>query len=153
MRHRSLVVLIALITSMGLFSCNTSKFPQGIKGRIRWIEGNQMPMISENSNSKIIRPQGVIRNLLIFPQIHSQDIKIQDGLILLMDQIPVDSTWSKKNGKFKIRLPEGKYSLLTQEADGLFGNYYDAQGFLSPVTVSKNGWQKVEILINYKATY
>lgn len=153
MKYRSFLPILMILCLMDLTSCATSHLSQGIRGRVRWIEGNQMPMVSENGNPKVIRPQGVARNLLIFPLIHSNEVILNEGLIILKGQIPLDSIWSNRNGKFKVRLAEGKYSLLTQEENGLFSNFSDGQGFLSPVLVSKKKWEIFDILINYKATY
>jgi hypothetical protein len=39
------------------------------------------------------------------------------------------------------------------EAEGLFANKYDGEGFINPVTIVANSFVNMEILINYKAYY
>ncbi len=58
-----------------------------------------------------------------------------------------------RDGKFKIKLPVGYYSLFTKEKDGLYANQFDDSMNIFMVRVSRRQWTNIDFLIDYQATY
>ncbi len=60
---------------------------------------------------------------------------------------------SDANGHFKVALPVGYYSLFVKEEKGLYANLFDDAMNINAVVVNKREWSKVELLVDYGATY
>lgn len=140
-----------------LFShCKTMKnSEQGIKGQVTWVEGNQMPMISEEGQSTTERKTGrpIQRTIVIYPLTKISDAKMENSLFTAVNGKPVTEVESDEEGNFEVALAPGQYSVFTQEDSGLFANSFDLNGNIQPIQVEKGTWSKLNILINYKAAY
>ncbi|NVJ85806.1 MAG: carboxypeptidase regulatory-like domain-containing protein [Algoriphagus sp.] len=155
MQKISYLVCILVIVLMN-FSCKSqSSENQGITGKITWLEGNQMPMISEDGSATPPNPKGipVKRTILIYPLTNLADSRMEDGLFVQVKGEPIAQTESDENGKYTLELSSGRYSIFTQEEEGLFANLFDGEGNIQPVTVKEREWTTLDIIINYKAVF
>jgi hypothetical protein len=128
---------------------------QGIQGKVTWLEGNQMPMISEDGKSSKVNPKGVPaeRMLLIYPLTNLSDAAREGALFSRVKGEPIDSVQSDSDGKYSIQLAPGTYSVFVKEEEGLFANMFDGNGSIQPVVVKKAEWTTLDIIINYKAFF
>lgn len=125
---------------------------EGITGTLTWLEGNQMPMISDTGDAQD-KPKPVQRKVLIYPLLKFSDLKVKDGLFEPPRILPLAEVESDLQGKYSVRLKPGKYSVFTQEDEGLFASVFDGEGNVMPVTVKEGQWTLLDILVNYKATF
>ncbi|MCS5490165.1 carboxypeptidase regulatory-like domain-containing protein [Algoriphagus limi] len=138
------------------FSCKSqTSESQGISGKVTWLEGNQMPMISEDGDASPVNPKGIPakRTILIYPLTNLADSRMEDGLFVQVKGEPIAKTESDENGEYKLELSPGRYSIFTQEEDGLFANLFDGEGNIQPVTIRDKEWTILDIIINYKAVF
>ncbi len=151
------LILKASILFIGLIltSCKPYKPDgQGITGTITWIEGNQMPMMTEDGKAdKKSGPTPIKRNIRVYPLIKFSDLKMEDGLFTGLVEEPITEVESDKNGKYSIQLSPGRYSLFVVEENGLFANIFDGEGNVQPVTVKEDEWTLLDVVVNYKAVY
>ncbi len=127
---------------------------QGIAGTVRWVEGNLMPAIGDSTYIERSKGAPIQREIYIYKAIKIHDAEPKQGVFFqgirseLIKKVTTD-----KDGKFKVILPPGKYSVFVMENEGLFANKYDGENYINPVTVNSGSFTEVEILINYKAYY
>ncbi len=149
------IAVFTLIFSIFFWSCamKISKTDnQGINGRVVWHEGNQMP--SPDASATNSQGQPVERLIYIFQRTTTKDVAPDSGPIYeninseLVKVIPTDH-----QGRFRVVLPPGKYSLFTKEDNGFFANKMDGQNNINPVDVNPKKFTEVTIDINYKASY
>jgi hypothetical protein len=144
---------LAFFSLLSLSSCKSYQPEgQGITGTVTWIEGNQMPLISD-SGEKRKDPEGIKRTIRIYPLIRFSDLKIENSLFSPPGIQAVKEVETDEKGKFSVLLNPGRYSVFTVEEDGLFASIFDGEGNVMPVTVREGEWTLVDILVNYKASY
>lgn len=138
-----------------LVSCKPYKPEgQGITGTISWIEGNQMPMITESGKGDVKSSAiPVKRTVRIYPLIKISDLKMEDGLFTAVAEKPITEIESDESGVYSIQLSPGRYSVLIVEEDGMFASIFDGDGNVNPVTVKENEWTLLDVEVNYKAVY
>jgi len=151
------ILHLALVISI-LFGCSLfqkSDAPQGITGRIVWLEGNLMPTIGDKTYSNKASGIPIQRTIWIYNAVKRSDTNTGHSPLFysevhgkLIRKIKTD-----KNGFFRIKLNAGKYSVFVQEEAGLFANVFDGEGFINPVTVETGKFTDVVIKVNYKAVY
>lgn len=123
---------------------------QGIKGKVEWISGNQMP----GPDKPATQPQGIKREIYIYQATTVTQTSPQDGTFFSdIKTVLVRKIRSKKNGKFCVRLPPGKYSIFVKEPRGLFANSFDGQSCIQCVQVNSGEYTTVTLLVNYEAAY
>ncbi|WP_157359714.1 carboxypeptidase regulatory-like domain-containing protein [Algoriphagus mannitolivorans] len=125
---------------------------EGIKGTITWLEGNQMPMISDSGETRE-KPKAVQRKVLIYPLLKFSDLKLNEGLFEPPRINPIAEVESDAQGKYSVSLSPGRYSVFTQEEGGLFAGIFDGEGNVMPVTVKEGQWTLLDIQVNYKAAF
>jgi hypothetical protein len=127
---------------------------QGITGTITWLEGNQMPTITDTENPDE-RPAAkpIQRTLRIYPLIQFEDLKVEQGLYTAIAEKPLTEVQTDENGKYSVQLSPGRYSVFVVEEDGLFANIFDGEGNVQPVTVKENEWTLLDIEVNYQAVF
>src|SRR6478609_5632826 len=118
---------------------------QGIKGQVLWVSGNQMP----GTSKKITPQQGIVREVLIYPEIKLKDTKQTDGFFTITQSVPVATVLSKADGSFYVKLPPGNYSVFTKESKGLFANLFDGHGIINPVKVKPKKYTWITLAIDY----
>jgi hypothetical protein len=126
-----------------LFMALPAAAQQGITGKVLLRSGNQMPAPGEP-----VAEQPVRRRVVIFALTGQHEATFRDGLFHQITTQKVAETTSRRNGRFKIRLPPGRYSVLVQEPDGLYANLWDAEMHIHPVTVAAGKFTEVRIQIS-----
>jgi len=123
---------------------------QGIKGKVEWISGNQMP----GPDKPTTNPQGIKREIYIYQATTLAQTSHQDGVFFSHITTPfVKKVSSKKNGAFCVKLPSGEYSVFVKEPRGLFANSFDGQNRIQCVQVKSGEYTSVTLLVNYEASY
>ncbi len=144
------IFLILLMGSLVGCASMSGQNGQGIKGTTVWVSGNRMP----GPVTKLPPPDPVKRWVLITEVLDMAQMPSQeDGLYPSLPVDPVDSVESSENGKFRITLPEGTYSVFTREDNGYFANKFDEKSRVNPVVVTENTMTEIVIEINYSAVY
>jgi hypothetical protein len=131
------------------FLAGCSAQHQGIKGKVVWVEGNQMPA----PDTKRPQPAGIQRDIYIYQLTPVSKAK-QSGTFYSEVQTPlVQVVKSRQDGSFAVTLPPGDYSIFTKENEGLFTNILDGSGNLNPVKVKPGEFSTMTIKIDYSAAY
>lgn len=154
--NRTILLLLALTTIFTFTHCKPYQPEgQGITGQVTWLEGNQMPTISDSGNESNKEPKGipVKRTIRIYPLLNFSDMSLEDGLFKSLAAKPITEIETDESGKYSIKLSPGRYSVFTVEEDGLFANIFDGEGNVQPVTVKEGEWTLLDIVINYKAVF
>lgn len=141
-----LFILLSLITFSGK---NNSVCNQGIKGKVVWIGGNQMPGPGRQTS----RGAGIKREILIYKPT-TMDNAIRTGS--LYSEIKTElvaKTSSKEDGSFRIKLPPGEYSVFIKEKEGYFANLFDGEGRINIIEVKRGEFSEVTIRVDYQAAY
>lgn len=150
-------VLIIFIAILFLASCINQKISlatQGIIGEVKWVEGNLMPSIGDTTYATRAKGVPIKREIYIYKVTKPDDAVREDGNFYasIRTQL-VKKVKSGKDGRFKVKLPPGKYSVFVVEKEGLFANIFDGDNCINPVTVQANNFTEIQILVNYKAYY
>lgn len=124
---------------------------QGICGTVVIKRGNFMPSPDRPARKGV----PVQREVLIFPLLNKSQVDSNDeGFISSVREIkPVKTVESDKNGKFCVRLPVGRYSVVVREPAGLYANLFDAENNIFPVNVVKNRRSDIKIDISHQAVF
>ena len=122
---------------------------EGIQGQVFWLSGNQMP-----GPGKAISPQyGVTREIIVYKAASLKDAEQSGPFFNNIKTELITKAMSKQDGSFKIKLPPGKYSVFTQEQNGLFANLIDKDGCVSCVEVRPKKYSWMTITVDYEAAY
>ena len=122
---------------------------EGIQGQVFWLSGNQMP-----GPGKAISPQyGVTREIIVYKAASLKDAEQSGPFFNNIKTELITKAMSKQDGSFKIKLPPGKYSVFTQEQNGLFANIIDNDGCVSCVEVRPKKYSWMTITVDYEAAY
>ncbi len=122
---------------------------QGIKGKVFWLGGNQMPGPEKNRSLE----QGIVREIVVYPEVKLQDTKQIDGFFTDIQSKPLIIVISKANGSFQIKLPPGNYSVFVKEPKGLFANLFDGLGNINPITVKEKRYSWITLSVDYEAVF
>ncbi len=153
MIQKTLLFALGLLILSACQKTPSSTLPaQGIKGKVLWLEGNQMPSIGQK---KIDKALPLACTVYICKPIKMEELK---GNMPLFEELPqsliVASAETNKEGHFAIELPQGHYSLITSTpSNQYFANRSNGQGVLHPITVEANKLVEVEVKVDYLATY
>jgi hypothetical protein len=126
--------------------------PQGIRGLILSLNGNQMPMIQPNESRSGSQP--VSTKVWIF----SGNI-ISSGSprwsIEQARQNPNLIGWVVSNsaGEFEVGLPPGEYTLLTEYDSDLYLNEFFADGSYASIQVVQNQVTQVQLINTENAVF
>lgn len=152
---RFLFILSILSTGFLFTNCKPYKPEgQGITGTVTWLEGNQMPMVTQSGDpatKSAAKP--IQRTVRVYPLIKFSDLKIENGLYTALAEKPITEVETDENGKYSLQLSPGRYSIFVVEEGGLFANIFDGEGNVQPVTVKENEWTLLDIIVNYKAVF
>jgi hypothetical protein len=144
-----------ILTLLFLMNCANKSINQnqlqGIEGQIVWLEGNLRP----SKDKKVNKGKPVQRTLYIYPVINEKNMIKQGKLYQIPANLePIKKITTDENGKFKVDLEVGNYSIFTEEPNQLlFANSFDGEMNIAVVKVEKNKVLEYNIKINYKATY
>lgn len=140
-------VLLVLLAGQAQPGCQGR---QGIRGRIVFESGNQMPGPGVERQPA----EGVKRELLIYPLLKADALEgKQNGFYIEPAESPLETVTSDHEGNFQVALPPGEYSLLVREEGKLYANLFDGEGHIFPVEVKSGEMTEVEFKINYAAVY
>jgi hypothetical protein len=144
---RKLILLITLISLLGTVQAQR----QGIQGQVFWVSGDQMPIpIPEKAKTP---QQGIVREIYIYNAATLKDATQQDGFFSEIQTTMVAKVLSSADGSFKVKLPEGKYSVFVKEDKGLFANLYDGNGCINCITVKPRKYSWITLTVDYQAAY
>ncbi len=119
-------------------------------GNIKTIEGNMMPSVGKQNNSKTIITR---KQILIYKLLNTEEIKANGNYYDYPKSNAINKVKTNKQGNYKIALPIGKYSVFVNDKKGLFANKYDGLGFVNPVEVKKDQLTNFDITIDNDAFY
>lgn len=142
MRSTLILIFIGLIVEVGAQK-------QGIKGQVFWLSGNQMPGPGRESAPHL----GIQREIHIYKPTTLADAEQQDGFFNEIKTEFVVKALTKADGRFKIKLPPGEYSVFTREPKGLFANLYDKDNRINIVLVKPKKFTWHVITVDYEAAY
>lgn len=158
-----LLVLCLFITVSTLIAC-AQKAPRsarsgkgavttGICGIVLEKRGNHMP--GPGSPRPNAGGNPVVREVLVFPLLNMSQVEAgENGFInSVRDVKPVKTVMSGKDGKFCVRVPAGRYSVLVQEPKGLYANLSDSQNNINPVQVEKGKKAQATVEITHEAVF
>ena len=150
----TVIIFISTMLILGCISQRGSSGKQGIIGEVRWVEGNLMPAIGDNSYTQRAIGIPIERDIYIFNAV-KRDNTISGGgsFFKSVNEKLVARLNSNPDGIFKVKLPIGTYSIFVMEDQGYFANIFDGNGYINPVTVHANEFTEIKILVNYKAVY
>lgn len=149
------LLLLSAVLLLSAMNRGCGDIEQGIAGKVIWLEGNLMPGIGDEPevNRKRFKGQPVKRSIHIY-KLTTMDEATAEGVFFRDIQTSlVTKVETNKEGEFAVSLPEGRYSIFTEEEEGLFANSFDGEGYINPVTVKKGEISTITIEINYKAAY
>ncbi|WP_114777501.1 carboxypeptidase regulatory-like domain-containing protein [Botryobacter ruber] len=130
---------------------NQAPIQQGIKGKIYYESGNQMPSpdVPRTSNKR-----GVQRQVFIYELTNASQVTTTEGVFYSnIKTKQVAQVTTDANGNFSVSLKPGRYSIFTKEPKGLYANLFDGQNNIFPVEVKEGEVTEVEFLVNYDAVY
>ncbi len=124
---------------------------QGITGKITFLEGNVAP----EPGSPEIQGKPVQREVWFFPPLERTKTPSEESVFFKVDtNLAVAHQLSGKDGCYKIRLEPGLYSVLISEPDkGFFASIFNRRDYIQSVMVEQGKLAKLDIEINYKASY
>lgn len=149
------LLVLSAILLLSALNRGCENVDQGIAGKVLWLEGNLMPGIGDEPevNSKRFKGQPVQRTLHIY-ELTTMDEATSEGVFFENIQTPlVKKVETNKEGEFVVSLPEGRYSVFTEEEEGLFASTFDGEGNINPVSVKEGEITTITIEVNYKAAY
>lgn len=152
--RKSVIFIIILNFICACISTKKPSTDQGIKGEVRWVEGNLMPAVGDTTINMRYKGIPIKRELYIFQAVKKDDVI--SGGAQFYKKVNVDLVariQTNSKGFFKLDLPPGYYSIFVLEEDGFFANTFAENGFISPVTVHENEFTEIIIMVNYKAYY
>lgn len=131
-----------------VFSGHAQK-KQGIRGKVLWVSGNQMPGPGKTANSG----KGIKRIIHIYDATTLSETD-QNGVFFSNVKTHLaKKVKSNAKGKFCTKLPPGEYSIFVEEKDGLFANLFDSSNRIHIVTVKSGIFTEITIQVNYEAAY
>jgi hypothetical protein len=124
---------------------------QGIEGYVYRVSGNQMPSPDAPPSS----PRGVKTKVYVYELTNIEQV-VKEGQGAFYRSIKtkfVKEFESNNKGFFKIALQPGKYSLFTKKGDLFYANRFDSKNNISSIEVLPKAVSKVELKVDYDATY
>lgn len=146
--------LMTLITSffiLGSFTVAPFCKKQGIKGKVLWVSGNQMP--SPDAPPPAPKPMKTI--LYIYELTNRSQVKSMDGgpFYTTISTRLIKEVRSDAEGRFKVKLPAGTYSIFTKKGDQYYANTFDQYNNIAPVKVEVGSFTTIDVKVDYDAAY
>ena len=103
---------------------------------------------------KLLTPQqGAVREVHIYQAVNLDNVTRNGIFFKEINGTLIAKVLTDADGQFKVKLPEGKYSVFTIEKDGLFANLLDVNGCINCVHVTAKKYVWVTITVDYEAAY
>jgi hypothetical protein len=148
------ILFLLLFCISGCVSQRPTSGRQGITGEVIWVEGNMMPTIGDTSYTLRSAGNPVQREVYIYKAVKLDDTIIHDGSFFKsINSDLVEKVETNREGKFRVYLAPGQYSIFVLEKGQLYANTFDGDNYVHPVTVEPSKFTEIKILINYKAYY
>jgi hypothetical protein len=146
-----LALFIAILPFMTAFKSDKVSACQGIEGHVYWIAGNQMP----SPDVKPAEPKGFKTTLYIYELTNlNQTVRMNHSTFYsAIHTRLIAKTESGKDGYFRLKLPVGRYSIFVKKDDLFFANWFDGNNNISPVEVSPDKLTRIDIKVDYEASY
>ena len=166
MRYSKMMYLLSVIILVFVLHCQEKyrgiQYPpdtsdqititQGVWGNVWFWEGDFMPVIYPALPTGTITP--VVREIYVHtltPRDSVSQVGYSPFYYEIYTQL-VTTTWSNSTGFFEVALPPGGYSFFVRE-DSLFYANRDDGAYILPATVVDDSVTKVQIDIDYMATW
>lgn len=154
------IFLLLFICSLLLFSgvsaaqSPTNPIQQGILGTVVVREGNHMPSPDQKNKPQVkSREKTPPRELHIYELTNLSQVKANGSFYADLKTKPVAKALAGADGIFQVYLKPGRYSVFSQEPQGLYANQLDGNGNIFPVEVVADRLTLVEFIIDYNASY
>ncbi|MCY7352957.1 MAG: carboxypeptidase-like regulatory domain-containing protein [Cytophagaceae bacterium] len=144
--------------TIGLFSLilwvMLSSFEQksgGIRGKVVWKAGNVMPGPDRPRASG----QPVKREIHVYALTKMSEVNTVDagGFYDSVRTRLIKKVVSNAQGRFRVSLPPGQYSVFVKEPKGLWANLSDGEMNINPVTVKAGQFSTLTLVVDYAAVY
>ena len=139
-------MLFIFTSSFCIFGVKT-----GIEGTVVKISGNQMPSPDRPPS----QPAGMRATICVYELTNMSQVvrEGQSASYTAVNTKLIKTVESDSKGKFRVRLPPGKYSLFIKTDKGYYSNGFDGQNNINPVEVIKKKLSKIELRFDQGATY
>ena len=125
--------------------------PQGVKGYVTELVGDQMPGPGKEKNpGKPLSTTVYVYEATKFEQVERKN---EETFYSAIKTRLVKTVDSDKEGFFAVELPAGKYSVFTKVDGKFFASVFDGDGTIAPLVVEENKITVINIIVNAKATY
>ena len=113
-----------------------------------------MPTIGDSLDTTQYAGQPVKREVYVYEAVKKDDAVVLEGQFFSpMKKALVTTVSTDDNGKFLVKLPNGRYSIFVLEKGRLYSNTFDGDNYINPVTVKPGSFTDIKISITYKAYY
>jgi hypothetical protein len=151
-KYLFLMIMAIFVSVVSMAQKRKKSENQGITGFILWKVGNQMP----SPDMPIVAKQGspVEREVYVYALTNQKqtDATMMPFFSNITTKLII-KTKSGKDGKLRVRLPVGYYSLFVKEEKGLYANQFDDAMNIFVVRVSRRKWSNITFLIDYQSAY
>jgi hypothetical protein len=146
--HGSLLILVLVISS---FTTRCFRKKQGVKGTVFVVTGNQMP----SPDVPIGEPKAHQTTLYFFEKTNLQQVDRQNSssFYTAVHSKFIKEIRTNANGRFKIRLEPGEYSVFTKKGDLYYANIFDQDNTIAPVKVVAGKFSEIIIKVDHQAVY
>lgn len=122
----------------------------GVTGKVLFLEGDFMPGPDPPRGKTL----PVVRKLLFYQAARLEQCQPQGsgGFFRKVNTPLMGSVVSDKNGRFKISLKPGTYTVVAEEQGQLYANGSDGV-YLKPVQVKAGQFTELDFRIDYKSTW
>ena len=124
---------------------------QGIEGYAYRITGNQMP----SPDLKPKPPKGIKTTLYIFELTDLSQVtrQGQSSFYSSVRTKLIKKVETATDGRFRVQLPPGRYSLFTKKDELFYANWFDGNNNIAPAEVLPKKMTRVEVRIDHDAYY
>ncbi len=131
---------------------NDPQYNQGIYGQVMFLEGDFMPRPIEMEQTGTAYP--VSRPILVFEKTGYTDVSPRYGPLYSEIYTSLVATVSSdEDGMYFLPLPIGEYSIFVEDDGKFFANRSSIGGCIGGFRVEANELNRLNIDINYKASY
>jgi hypothetical protein len=139
-------IVLLVISLMG---CGASKVL--VTGKIQRVVGNQMPSPDLENEE----PGGFSTTVFFFePTLMNMGMPTgEQGVFLMTNKKLVAKVLAEKDGSFKLKLKQGKYSVLLGKDGQYYSNISDLEGLINPIHIIKGNNKPIALRADWGAIY
>lgn len=141
--------MIAAVILLQLAGC--SQKTVSVSGVVWRITGNQMPSPDMPTPSY----GGYATQIFFFSPTNLREARRagSGGFFANIPSTLVAKASTDAQGRFRIRLAPGRYSVFIGKDSLLYANILDGEGFLNPVVIGRGGKHRIELKADWDARY